>query len=260
MDVAQLVLDYLKALAWPLIVGFAVYHFREPIRDKISSLENAKTPLGEASFYRDVHSVEERAGEIAEQLAAKDEPASVNLNGGTPSVAGSSSSVSPPATMTPIAPESAWLASALGTVLEGYDLSSVRDLVQLDPNAAVIMSLRELEKLTKAVVVISDMEPLQRPLSLQPLLERLRGKLAAEYISIARDLARLRNRVAHGDEDVNASAALSFVHACEPLGEAITSLGQSMARHPSRAVAIQRALGVSQHPVLDPQGTDGSIQ
>lgn len=251
MDIAQLVLDYLKALAWPLIVGFAVYHFREPIKDKIGSLQNAKTPLGEASFFdREVHSVEERAGEVAEEQAAKEDlaPAPSGPNGVGPSGPSATASTSLPTITTSIPAESAWLASALGTVLEGYDVSSPRELVSIDPNAAVIMSMRELEKLTKAVVVISDMKPLERPLTLQPLLDRLRGSLADDYLSIARDLNRLRNRVTHGDEDVTYSAALSFINACEPLGEAIASLGLSKSRHPSRSVAIQRALGVSQDP------------
>lgn len=41
MDVARLVLDYLNALAWPVLVGLAIWWFRQEIRELIGRIRSA---------------------------------------------------------------------------------------------------------------------------------------------------------------------------------------------------------------------------
>lgn len=76
MEVAELMLAFVKELAWPIVVGGAVFAFRRQIAAKIGALKEATTPIGGASFFdREAGEVSRQATEAAErQLAADRSP------------------------------------------------------------------------------------------------------------------------------------------------------------------------------------------
>jgi hypothetical protein len=50
VDVAELVLQYLRALAWPIVVGAALYYLRQPLRDLVRQLRKASFGGAEVAF------------------------------------------------------------------------------------------------------------------------------------------------------------------------------------------------------------------
>ena len=238
MEIAQLVLDYLSVLIWPVLVGAIVFGFREQIRERIESLKEAKTPIAQATFFE----------KQAQGIQAKAEHAALSPEPSAPGEEASPSSGASdreghaldPKSVT--APREHWFAVAAGTVLEGADFGPAREIIPVDPDAAVMLAFREVEKVARAATVIGGMEPLSRPETLRQLTRRMSGSLGPELVSVAEELSHLRNSITHGQDTVTQVGAASFVTACEELARAIASTGASKLRHPSRADAVQRLL------------------
>ncbi|WP_432477193.1 hypothetical protein [Nocardioides sp. GXQ0305] len=244
MEIAQLVLDYLKVLIWPVLVGAIVFGFREQIRERIEALKEAKTPIAQATFFeKQAQGVQAKAEHAALSSAStgQEEP-DAPAEEGPPSsdASGREAQKLEPRTVT--APREHWFAVAAGTVLEGADFSAAREIIPVDPDAAVMLAFREVEKVARAATVIGDMEPLSRPETLRQLTRRMAGSLGSELVGVAEELSQLRNSVTHGQDTVTPNGAVSFVAACEELARAIASTGASKLRHPSRSDAVQRLL------------------
>jgi hypothetical protein len=63
----NLMLEYIKATAWPLVVGVALYWLREPIRAKVADLLKAKVAGWELEF-RQQEAIQESLQDLAEKL------------------------------------------------------------------------------------------------------------------------------------------------------------------------------------------------
>jgi hypothetical protein len=50
MDFWEYLLEYLKVLAWPVVVSVALVTFRKQIGEKIKSLRELDTPLGTSKW------------------------------------------------------------------------------------------------------------------------------------------------------------------------------------------------------------------
>lgn len=79
MEWAELVLEYVRALAWPAVVGGAVFAFRHQVAAKISDLKEATTPVGGASFFdRTAEALEEKAEQVTENSEPVPPPSAPN--------------------------------------------------------------------------------------------------------------------------------------------------------------------------------------
>ena len=65
MQWAELVLEYVEALAWPVVVGGALFAFRVQIASKIKDLTGVRTAIGEAKFDREAKELEEKVDRAA---------------------------------------------------------------------------------------------------------------------------------------------------------------------------------------------------
>lgn len=77
MEWAELVLEYVEALAWPVVFGGAVVLFRAQIAAKIKDLTEVSTPLGGGKFDADAKGIEAKAERAAarQDALAQPEPA-----------------------------------------------------------------------------------------------------------------------------------------------------------------------------------------
>ncbi|MBI2242856.1 MAG: hypothetical protein HYU55_02485 [Nocardioides sp.] len=74
MEWAELVLDYVRALAWPAVIGGSVWAFRKQIAAKIGDLQEATTPVGGAKFFdREAREIEQKADQAADRQEKKAE-------------------------------------------------------------------------------------------------------------------------------------------------------------------------------------------
>ena len=65
MDVAQLVLEYLKSLIWPIQILLAVIIFRKELRELLKSLQHLRLPGGtELDWQRNLEQAEAAAKEV----------------------------------------------------------------------------------------------------------------------------------------------------------------------------------------------------
>lgn len=71
MEWAELVLEYVKALAWPVVVGGSVFIFRQQIAAKIKDLTEVNTPLGGGKFDADAKGIEAKAERAAARQDAQ---------------------------------------------------------------------------------------------------------------------------------------------------------------------------------------------
>jgi hypothetical protein len=79
MDVARLVLEYVKALAWPVVVVIAVTAFRRQIAAKIGDLKEASSLGSKVSFFdRKARALDEEAATAAQRQEVKNEEAAID--------------------------------------------------------------------------------------------------------------------------------------------------------------------------------------
>jgi hypothetical protein len=233
MEIAELVLEYLDVLAWPVVIGAVLFAFRTQIAEKIASLAKASTPIGVLSFWdRSAQKVEKEADEA---LAESSPPSSSASEKAGPDDPEGPWFVEPPTGRH-------WYVLAAATVLQGADFSTAREIATVDPNASVMTAYREVEKVARAALVVHNMEPV-RGRALRTIVKELTGgSVGPEFGGIAHDLASLRNDVTHGASDVTTTGALSFIGACDALAAALASAAASKVRHPSRREFLTRAL------------------
>ena len=256
MKWAELVLEYLQALAWPGVVGGALWVFRKQIAAKIGDLKDATTPVGGATFFdRDARAVEELADRAADRQEATAEAKA--------SEAANESSASPKPEATPDVPQDqsedddadhmsagaqAWLrrearfralSSAWIAFATPPDFSTAKEVSTTSPEAAVLLAFADLEKLVRAAWTVDQMEA-SRPISIGRAIEKLTRGPLPDFAEVGRDLVTLRNRVAHGDTTVTTAGALDFIRASERLAEALTAVAISKMRHPSRSQVISQ--------------------
>lgn len=268
----QLALEFVKALAWPVVVSGAVIAFRRQIAAKIGDLKETTTPLGGASFFDRgagaARSTAEAAEERQEQEAVRAEadPVSAELKAQVDMTA---DAVVTPAEPEPerLSPEAAqdappsqspvgrrWreeespeatfraLTSAV-TVLDGArEFGDARRVAADSPRAGVLLAYAELERVGRAAWTVAIMGP-PRSLGLKLIVHRLieGGGLDPAFGPVMDSLALLRNLIVHGEqptEEISVPGALDFIQACEQLARAMTRNAMSKLRHPSRSQVV----------------------
>lgn len=262
MDVAELVLEYIRVLAWPIVVAGVLVAFRAQIGGKIASLSRVSTPIGDADFDRDAKDVEELADRAAARQDRQVQPDTESIEDNTE--AEHVSSPDEPATSIDDGPEArtsgtataggrhsgddansialrdrqmAALLLAINAIGSPPDFGIARSVSMQSPSAAIMLAYAELEKVGRAAMTITDMEQPAALRNLTSIVKSLtRTGLEVEFVQVARELTELRNRVTHGGsgDEISRTGALDFVAACERLAEALIGNATSKLRHPSR--------------------------
>ncbi|GLW04338.1 hypothetical protein [Streptomyces lavendulae] len=185
MEIANLVLDYLKVLIWPLVLVATVLWFRSDVSALIRRMRSLSGPGIDAEFSEEVAEVS--AG--AEEAVREATPPSANIE--LPAPAPPPPSSNPP----------------------GWDISTLPYIARLSPQAGMLAAWREVEASLYEVAPGGGPESnVVRPA--QRLIDALTDVPEDIKLSLTQ-LRRLRNEVAHGrGSTVSPDAAVEYVQSC----------------------------------------------
>ncbi|MFE4855795.1 hypothetical protein [Streptomyces sp. NPDC056670] len=181
MEIAQIVLDYLKALVWPLIVLFVALAFKDEFRRLLDRLTEVKGAGFGAAFGEGVR----RAQSVAEAAISEDPSASELAN------------------------------SPIENVFDAF-----RDIADSTPEGAVLAAWRAVEqKMIEAVSVVRGPEYLASRRALLPtnmIRELSNAGLSPMAVVALGNLFMLRHRATHvvGDA-IDVAEGRSYVDAAE---------------------------------------------
>ncbi|MEU8929885.1 hypothetical protein AB0D30_08355 [Streptomyces sp. NPDC048409] len=183
MEIAKIVLEYLKVLAWPGITVALAIIFKSDVRQLLKRLRGVRAGGAELDF-------EERARE--ERVTAQEEAGeAVEAPGATSSAAASA----------PV-------------------LVALADVADASPEAVVLGSWRLVEqKIVSAAYAALGWDPDQprpRRSTTRMLIEELgRAGLDQRAVRSLRRMSTLRNQAAHEEGTVTAQGAREFASACD---------------------------------------------
>ncbi|WP_328678442.1 hypothetical protein [Streptomyces sp. NBC_00343] len=183
MEVAELVLKYVEALAWPMVTAGAVWGMRDHIRGAFARITRLETPAGTVEFSTAAREVRSDAEELGAASAGDD-----SANGPQ---------------------EEAEEDSRFGAFQEAWDVADA------SPIGALVSAWLLLESISLQAIDERGGPPLElasRPLTPTRIIEAL-GKmgLSARAVSVFHDLRQLRNQAIHGKDVVTPLAARDFV-------------------------------------------------
>jgi hypothetical protein len=199
MELAKLILEYAKALAWPVTVVIIALAFRAQIRTILSRLRKAGLPGGiSIDFQEEIQQVKQLSEKVEESPAPQNRPK-------TPSV--------------PLTEANARMISlGLRPTASGLDMSYFRVIAERDPNLALAGLRIDIEVLANN---LADGFKISRPKAepLTRLVSRLLNHQAitAQQADLTRRILRLCNEAVHGrmvtkqdaDEVIDAATVLS---------------------------------------------------
>jgi hypothetical protein len=199
MEIAKLILEYVKALAWPLALLVAVFSFRREIRALLSRLRKAALPGGVTlDFPEEV----EAARSLSEEVRKTPEPP----KRGAPLV--------------PITEANARLLSLrLAPSPSGLDFNYYRKLAEQDPNLALAGLRMELEIMARNLAMGFKV-PFNEKVSAGRLLGRLFdvGAVTSQQYELGESVLRLCNAAVHGT-GVTIEEATSVIDVADALRE-----------------------------------------
>ncbi|QUW78591.1 hypothetical protein SMIR_05195 [Streptomyces mirabilis] len=185
MEVAELVLKYIEALAWPLVTVTVVWGLRGHIQGALTRMTRLETPAGAIEFATDAREMRREAEGLAQaQATSGQEPRPTQDEG-----------------------------PRLGVFQEAWDVATA------SPIGALISAWLVLEEICRTTLQQKDAMPESRyrrdtPPLLTELIAGLEGiGLSSRGVAILNDLRRLRNKAVHG-EVVTPAAARDFVETC----------------------------------------------
>ncbi|MFF1638415.1 hypothetical protein ACFVXA_12410 [Streptomyces sp. NPDC058246] len=186
MEIAKLVLEYAKVFVWPAFFGLLAWRFGINFASLIDRLKSAETPAGTFNFNDQATKLDQQLQEEQAREGDVAEPAPLTLPG----------------------------------------LHDPRALVNVSPEAAVLLAHRAMELTARHAAEAVDPEPdARRFRPFTKILESLVSEgLSQNVYSIARQLQRMRAEINHEGVSVSRSAAEEFVAACEFVTGKITDL------------------------------------
>lgn len=258
MEVAKLVLEFVRVLAWPVVAVAALWIFGPNLRTVLGRLTEASWGGAAVKFAAEVKELGEEAESVRDVHAPKPDSTLTNPTAGSehdsrspaPNPATEDRSHESGPAVSGGLPEEQILrmASALQELLNEPDFDAARELATTSPDAAVLLAFRELEGLARAALTVMN-------LGVPPTTHGsrlVREASPPDARSLAMDLSRLRNLAAHrrGRSAEFESGARGYVDACANLGIAITGYALSRARHPSRSYALEAIAKLDMDDVL----------
>jgi hypothetical protein len=198
MEVTKLILEFTKALAWPLASLVIAFIFREPISSILSRIRKAGLPGGvSVDFEEEIREAQVLSERVGSDLGPPGRPS-------VPTI---------PLTET----NARMISVGLRPTPSGLDMSYYRAIAGSDPNLALAGLRMEPELLANNVADGFKMTP-RKTEPLSSLLSRLKvhGAITSEQAQLARKILRLCNEALHGrqvsraeaDEVIDAAAVL----------------------------------------------------
>lgn len=250
VSTAVLVLEYVKTLTWPALVGAGMVMFKGPISSKIRGLKTFDAGAVKTTFETDASALESKAAEVAAQVEASTEPETPALDEPKPTAEEESSSAtevtfddSRMVSTTKRAVAVALARRSLDELQGARDFSVVHELASVHPNAAVMIAYRQFEQAARAAGGLLGLDVGRRVQAASRVVGQL--GLDQELTDVVRELQRLRNAVTHSVEDVTVAGAESYVAAAEEVTSAVVSITLSRLRHPSQAQRTEELMGLS---------------
>ncbi len=200
MELARLILEYVKVLAWPLVAGSGLWIFRGELRRLVATVQHLKLPGGaEVDWQKQL-----RAAEMAaEKVEAKQLPAVA----------------SPERPRTDLVMK--MQARGLLVSPSEYDLSYYRRLTGTDPNLALAGLRMELDRMLQNLASLYGVEydRLRASPGRFPGLLRAQGVLEADEYDLLRSIVNVANAALHG-KDVSKEDALRTIDSAEVFRDA----------------------------------------
>ncbi|MFJ6797541.1 hypothetical protein [Streptomyces sp. NPDC091268] len=218
MDVARLVLDYLKVLVWPATTVALVYGFRGQFRDLIHRIRMLSGPGIDAEF-------SERVLEASEgvEVAVLSHPPG---EAAAPQLPGSGADEMPDVPAEPVS-EQAPPGRVRGHFVRGHyrmvpsEGDALLALAESHPDAAVVAAFigveTALRRLEAAAPAAARRLPTRRLVEALALPQDIRDSIV--------EMSQLRNRAAHGEPVVTARAARAFVLSSRELIDWLEAFG-----------------------------------
>ncbi|MFI5089041.1 MAG: hypothetical protein ACHP7P_03160 [Terriglobales bacterium] len=199
MDLAKLILEYIKVLIWPITTVVLVIAFRAPLKAVLARLRKAGLPGGVSiDFQEEI----EEAKQLSRQVEALPPPPDRRKTPGIPLTEANARMIS----------------LGLQPVSSGLDMSYYREVAQSDPTLALAGLRIEIETLAKNIAAGFKLER-RKAEPVSSLLRRLmdRGAITNEQAELARKILSICNRAIHGqavsqqeaDEVIDAAAVLA---------------------------------------------------
>ncbi|MGV9251369.1 hypothetical protein [Streptomyces sp. NPDC003697] len=204
METAKIVLAYVEALTWPVMVVGLVYLLRTHLAGLIGRLSMISTPAGDLEFAADVNQVHNAVVEAVSEQNSSQNPGD----------------------------------SRSGVRYDGQDLGAfdaLRDVAASAPDAAIMAAWRRVElRLSEAHCLVRGTSwnnvAARRVFPITPRRwteDLVAAGLDADVAEIIAELVSLRNRAAHS-HDVSGISALEYVESCAVVW---ALLGRFMAGH-----------------------------
>ncbi|MFI0724342.1 hypothetical protein [Streptomyces sp. NPDC021224] len=189
MEIAEIVLAYIRTLTWPAVTVTLIYLLRDHLTGLVDRIRVISTPAGELEFAADVNQLHEAVVEAADE----------DDHAGTGSDAAHGGDAQRPS---------------------AFD--ALRDVAVTAPEAAIMAAWRRVElRLSEAQQIVGDStpyggEPSYRvfPITPRRWAERLvAAGLDADVADLIAELVALRNRAAHSI-DISGISAIEYVESC----------------------------------------------
>jgi hypothetical protein len=199
MELAKLVLEYLKALAWPATTIFLGIYFREQLTALLDRIKKAEVVGVSLDFQEKIQEVKELSEEIPAEPSAK--------------------TATPRATIPLTEANARMISLGLQPVSSGLDLSYFRDIARKDPTLALAGLRIEIETLARNLAIGCKLELKGRE-SPSGLLNRLHSKnlITSAQAELGRKILIICNKAVHG-QPVSTEEALEVIKAAGTLFE-----------------------------------------
>ena|ERR1035438_4247465 len=194
MEVAKLILEFVKALAWPITALVLALLFRAPLTTILNRLRKAGLPGGVSiDFQEEIQEAKQVSKEVEASLPPADRPTRPMI----------------PRTEA----NARMIALGLKPTSSGLDLSYYRKIAESDPTLALAGLRIEIEILANNLATGFKLEP-KAAEPVTSLLRRLResGAITAEQADLARRILTLCNRAIHG-QGISREEALEVIDA-----------------------------------------------
>jgi len=200
MDIAKLVLEYVKAIAWPATVFGLSLLFRGEIKRVLARLRKAVLPGGVSV---DLQEEVQQVKELSEKVQSTPAPERTRTTPGIPLTEANARMIK----------------LGLAPTLSGLDIAYYRTRVETDPVLALAGLRIDLETLVRNLAAGFKL-PLQRSGPILRLLARLKeaGAITSDQMELAQRIFNVCNQAIHG-RFVSREEAEEVIKAAEVLFE-----------------------------------------
>jgi hypothetical protein len=200
MEIAKLVLEYLKVMIWPLVVLIALAVFRRELRALINSLQHLELPGGaKLDWKKDIQAAEKAAEKVeASPKATKPHTVGKNLDALIEQI----------------------YDAGFKRSLSDYDFNYYRNIATSDPNLALAGLRMELERMLQNIAIAAGIEYNEfrtSPGGFSRLLLTKEALSSNEY-ELLNSIIKVSNAAIHG-RDVAVQDALRTIDSAEVFKE-----------------------------------------